>query len=394
MFPDGLKQEAERAGLRWGLRRGGPGSAESSGAEPGNGAGGSGGPGTARQRRVRLPPGNQWAGGRGRPGKRKGKRPAAAAGSARPDPPHPAGRSPAAPRAAGGGGTTGRGGAPLPAPGTAIQRHSDPAPRRRRPPGRRDRPSPAAFCYAPGPARRLPLRPPSAAGVRTRHRVREGFASPKCRAAAPRCSRPARSRPPSRPAAARAGGPGSPRRPTPPAPWNLAPPSPPRCHGHCLSDGRALPRSSRRQAVKRGYGRGKGKEAEPGREGGRWGGTPAGQGGAGRGELPGAGGRRRAEGPRGRCLAGVCGRTPTARFVPCARTAFYSRCRKRSFCSKTRRERSLGAVYKALSRDLGSQHHRGWRRSPAPIRAPAPQRHIPRPLRSLLSGRGSASGVT
>lgn len=34
MFPDGLKQEAERAGLRWGLRRGGPGSAESSGAEP------------------------------------------------------------------------------------------------------------------------------------------------------------------------------------------------------------------------------------------------------------------------------------------------------------------------------------------------------------------------
>lgn len=97
---------------------------------------------------------------------------------------------------------------------------------------------------------------------------------------------------------------------------------------------------------------------------------------------------------RGRCLSGVCGRTSTARFVPCARTAFYSRCRKRSFCNKTRRERSLGAVYKALSRDLGSQHHRGWRRSPAPIRAPAPQRHIPRPLRSLLSGRGSASGVT
>lgn len=228
------------------------------------------------------------------------------------------------------------------------------------------------------------LLPPPACGPGTASRVREGFASPKCRAAAPRCSRPARSRPPSRPAAARAGGPGSPRRPTPPAPWNLAPPSPPRCHGHCLSDGRALPRSSRRQAVKRGYGRGKGKEAEPGREGGRWGGTPAGQGGAGRGELPGAGGRRRAEGPRGRCLAGVCGRTPTARFVPCARTAFYSRCRKRSFCNKTRRERSLGAVYKALSRDLGSQHHRGWRRSPAPIRAPAPQRHIPRPLRSPL----------
>lgn len=34
LFPDGPYQEAERAGLRRGLRRGGPGSAESSGAEP------------------------------------------------------------------------------------------------------------------------------------------------------------------------------------------------------------------------------------------------------------------------------------------------------------------------------------------------------------------------
>lgn len=82
----------------------------------GENAGPGGGPGTARRHRVRLPPGNQWAGGRGRPGKGKGKRPAGAAGSAQPSPPRwgagrALGRCPPGWRAAGGGGTPGRGGA-------------------------------------------------------------------------------------------------------------------------------------------------------------------------------------------------------------------------------------------------------------------------------------------
>uniref|UniRef100_A0A493TM17 USP domain-containing protein n=1 Tax=Anas platyrhynchos platyrhynchos TaxID=8840 RepID=A0A493TM17_ANAPP len=110
LFPDGPYQEAERAGLRRGLRRGGPGSAESSGAEPGNGAGpggrwwrrgGSGGPGGGLAQPGSAAcgslPANQWAGRRGRPreGKKEGegKRPAGAAGPARPSPAQPTGRA-------------------------------------------------------------------------------------------------------------------------------------------------------------------------------------------------------------------------------------------------------------------------------------------------------------
>lgn len=91
---------------------------------------------------MRLPPGNQWAGGRGRPGKGKGMRPAGAAGSAQPTAP---GRGPGA--------------RPLPSWLAGSRRGWDPrAGRGAVPSTRRRDPSPPPPPPPPGPAGPAPSR--------------------------------------------------------------------------------------------------------------------------------------------------------------------------------------------------------------------------------------------
>lgn len=217
-------------------------------------------PGTARQRRVRLPARKSMGREEGpAPGREKGRGREAAGGSSRPGPaqPCPAHRArsaaalPAGGQPEGVGPPGGAGRRPQrSAGGTQPRRHRHHL--RRHPLGRRDRPLPGG----PG-SRRLSFPPPPPAGAGTRRCLPGGRAGSPFPSPSPDCHAVVAGRPRS---GLPSGVPGCPRGSRPPP--SPVPPSPPRCHGHCRSEGRALPG----RAGRRGKGKGWKKRRERRRE--------------------------------------------------------------------------------------------------------------------------------